>query len=353
MHYLSPFHFIELPGSGQPDKKAILLARKKMLAELELNDGHGIVINGKEVSKNDIIRFFDELQQSADLSYHIAVYEDKVLLKLLEYNILENKEWFVPNPLYTDALFIEWIGPYYATSFAAFAGECYQQLMDKEWMTLLGNPVLMNGYAMETAWTSLEKLIRLDINRLNLAESGRVAEFTKATVKGILDFRRVEMLVLLPVNRFEQVRDELAFTIMKLSIKMFNHVDRKWGLKQVEQAHALAASERMKDVLDDKRVEMETIVSNMRRSGWKPNFIWKSPRLIIIVLILLGRAVTCNMGSNSSNSPRYAPVTFIDSGRQAAQLLADSLSKKPETSSTPLSDSDTKEALRRLINHGH
>ncbi len=61
-----------------------------MLAELELNDGNSILVNGKEVSKNDIIRFFDDLQQSTDLSYHVAVYRDKVLLKFLEYSILEN-----------------------------------------------------------------------------------------------------------------------------------------------------------------------------------------------------------------------------------------------------------------------
>ena len=328
-----------------------MLARKKMLAELELNDGHGIVINGKEVSKNDIIRFFDELQQSDDLSYHIAVYKDKVLLKFLEYNILENREWFALTALYTEESFIEWISPYYAASFIAFAGECYRNFMDREWATLLGNRVLMNRYARETAWISLEKLIRVNISRLEFIESKPVWEFTKEEVKGICDFRHVEMLALLPVERFGQVRDELAFSIMRLSIKMFNHVDRKWAIKRVEQAHALAVSERMKEVLYNKQVEMEILASKGRWHDWKSNFRLGSPRIIFLAFFLLIQVITCNRDSKSSDSDnfQYAPVEFMDSIRQATQKRADPF--PPATGSkAPLPDSATKELLQRL-NH--
>jgi hypothetical protein len=348
MQYISPFHFLELSATDQIDKKDILLARKKMLAELELNDGNSILVNGKEVSKNDIIRFFDDLQQSTDLSYHVAVYRDKVLLKFLEYSIIENKDRFAANPLYTDAAFIDWVTPFYAASFAPFMTTRYQEINEAEWTTLIGdNPVLMSGYQAEIACRSLEKIIRLDIDRVDFLESKPVWEFTKEEVKDVCDPKRAAMLELLPEDRFGQVRDELAFNIMKLSIKMFNGVDRKWGVKQVKQARGIAASDRMKEILHDKQLEMESISSRARRSGWKFNF--GNPRLIFILLFVVIKAATCNMGRSSSNNydyNNYTPKVVLSDS--AARRLLDSLSSKPALPA-PLSDTAAKQSTQNLL----
>ena len=156
MQYISPLHFLELSAAGSTiDKKDLLLAKKKLLAELELNDGKGVEINGKELFTNDIVRFFDDLQQAPDLSRHLAIYRDPILLRIMEHNLLERKDRIASNPLYGDEAFINWISPYYAHSFMAFADECLLYSMDDSWTTLLGNPFLMNNYDQEAVWHNI------------------------------------------------------------------------------------------------------------------------------------------------------------------------------------------------------
>lgn len=124
MQYISPVALLETLTPGQADKKGFSLAKKKMLAELELNGGSVVTISGREFTRNDIIVFFDNLQHTDNLSYHIIVANDAVLLRFLEYNFLENRDRFSNNELYSDAGFIEWISPYFFTSFTSFAEEC-------------------------------------------------------------------------------------------------------------------------------------------------------------------------------------------------------------------------------------
>ncbi|MBS1563993.1 MAG: hypothetical protein JST39_06365 [Bacteroidetes bacterium] len=117
MQYISPFHFILVTSEDGIDRQELLLAKKKLLAELELSDRQTIMVNGREFSKHDIISFFDELRESRDIAWHFAVYKDKALLRFLEEQLLETSTSFLPNPLYNDEAFINWISPYYATAF--------------------------------------------------------------------------------------------------------------------------------------------------------------------------------------------------------------------------------------------
>ncbi len=91
------------------------------------------------------------------------------------------------------------------------------------------------GYQAEIACRSLEKVIRLDIERVDFPT--RMGIYKRGS-KDIYNPARATMLELLPEDRFGQLRDELAFAIMKLCIKMFNGVDRKWGVKQVNRPAA-------------------------------------------------------------------------------------------------------------------
>jgi hypothetical protein len=109
MLYLSPSSLL---GEAIPqpfDKKAIQLARKKLLAELELNEGNDLQIRGRSYGKSDIINYFEDLLKENVLEYHAAISQDKVLLVFLEEADIQPGERFAKNQLYTDPFFIRWI----------------------------------------------------------------------------------------------------------------------------------------------------------------------------------------------------------------------------------------------------
>jgi len=352
MQYISPLHFIELSSADTIDRKDLLLAKKKMLAELELNDGKGIAINGKEVSKNDIIRFFDDLQQSTDLSWHLAIYHDKVLLRFLEYNILEKKDKFDNNPLYTETAFIDWIGPYYATSFSIFSNDCFTSLMDDELATLLANPLLMNSYHQETAWESIIKNIEANTEHLKFYEGKKINRNGINDVAPICDFRYVRMLERLPAERFASTRDDLAFAIMQVCINAFNHTDKDWARNTIENAHILAVSEELKKQVYNKKYEMETAAAGNGSSEKTP--LWTIVRIALFVLFVAARlGGSCNRSSsynyNYNNNLRSSPSYYQSSSpNDTLNKLLERI-KKAKESKKPLSDSEASQSLQDLL----
>lgn len=356
MQYISPLHFLELSAAGSTiDKKDLLLAKKKLLAELELNDGKGIVINGKERTKNDIVRFFDDLQQTADLSYHTAIYQDKVLLKFLEYNTLEKKDRFASNPLYADEAFIEWIGPFYADSFVSFARECFLHFMVDEWTTLMDNPMMMTPFQKETAWGGLEKDMRADIEQLSFFANKKMSRSDLVSVESICDFRHIQMLFRLPAERFGALRDELAFAIMQLCISAFNHVDRDWARNTIENAHVLAVSEELKKQVYNKKYEMDGIVAGSTGGGGGTSTNWWTyVRVALFVIFIIIRVSgACSRSSYSYNYERPTPIYIHPAGSDSTislESLEERARRIQEPKSTkPLSDSEAQKALQDMM----
>ncbi|MBS1563991.1 MAG: hypothetical protein JST39_06355 [Bacteroidetes bacterium] len=340
MQYISPLHVIEVPAGSTPDKKDILLAKKKLLAELELNDGQSVDVNGKSFSKNDIIRFFDDLQQASDLSWHNAIYQDKVLLRFLEYNILEKNDRFADNPLYQEPAFIDWIGPYYSHSFTTCAGLALNGLSDDEWTALLENPPLMNSYRQELAWEEILKKLDRDTELLEFYGKQRMTKSGLKKVAPLCDLRYIMMLERLPAERFLTARNAMAFAIMQVCISAFNHTDKSWARNTIENAHILAVSEELKKQIYSKKYEMESISGGNGSSGKLQ--LWTVLRIAIFVLFIASRIGTCN--DSNSNYSNYTP-TYIrpsDSLRNMMRRL-DTLNMK---NGKLLSDSET---IKRML----
>ncbi|HSC40489.1 MAG TPA: hypothetical protein VLD19_21550 [Chitinophagaceae bacterium] len=356
MQYISPLHFLESSAAGSAiDKKDLLLAKKKLLAELELNDGKGIVINGKERTKNDIVRFFDDLQQTADLSYHTAIYQDKVLLKFLEYNALEKKDRFADNPLYADEVFIEWIGPFYVNSFVSFARECFLHFMVDEWATLMDNPLMMTSYQKETAWQDLEKDMRSDIEQLSFFGNKKMSRSDLVSVESICDFRHIQMLFRLPADRFGALRDELAFAIMQLCISVFNHVDRDWARNTIENAHVLAVSEDLKKQVYNKKYEMDNIVAGSTGGGSTSGNWWTYVRIALFVIFIIIRVSgACSRSSNSYNYNYKPPASIYVHSSSGDSISLQTLQERMQQieerkEAKQLTDSEARKALQNIM----
>ncbi|OQP64261.1 hypothetical protein A3860_19995 [Niastella vici] len=356
MQYLSPSTFTGETISGPLDKKAIQLGRKKLFAELELSGETTIDLQGKPFTKNDIIKYFDDLLKEDALTYHSAIGDDPVLLGFLEHSGMGKKEKFGNNPLYKEEQFIQWVSPYFCHSFAAFTKGCFQQPDEDGMTSLMSNSLLMTPGDTEKAWNTVIRIIMDNIATLErfIAQDKKrkaAGSVTPAQLKALMEFNYIRMIQLLPQGRFAPIRDKYAYCMMNACIDVFNANvrNRSYARNWMENAILLAVSPNVKDQLSKKLQEMESLgmpepgrgVSNSSSSS-SSTAPWK---IVLIIIIAIARIATCRSDSSSSSSYYYksqnSPIYKID------QHLFDSLmhSQEGTTEVEPGSTTPIKKAV--------
>lgn len=341
MQYLSPSTFIGETLSGPLDKKAIQLGRKKLFAELELSGETTIDLQGKPFTKNDIIKYFDDLLKEDTLTFHSAIGIDRVLLGFLEHAQMGRKEQFYSNHLYKNEQFIEWVSPYFCHSFIAFMEGCFQQPDEDGLTSLMNNRLLMTPGDTEKSWNAVIRIVMNDIatlerfNSQDLKRKARAGEVTPAQIKGLMEFSYIRLIQLLPQGRFGSIRDKYAWCMLSACIAVFNsHVrNRSYARTWLENAELLAVSPEVKERITKKMEEMDSI--GIPEPGGKvtdkssSSSPWK---IVLVVLIAIARIATCRDSSSSNyNFNQTSPYTYekarffdslINSRNDTAQVRA-------------------------------
>jgi hypothetical protein len=342
MQYLSPSTFSGETLSAPLDKKAIQLGRKKLFAELELSGESAIELHGKPFTKNDIIKYFDDLLKEDALAYHSAVGDDQVLLGFLEHARMGRKEMFQNNPLYKDEQFIHWISPYFCNSFIAFMDGCFLEPDEDGLTSLLNNRLLMTPGDLEKSWEAVSRIIMNDISTLQSyhaqdKKKKAPGDVPISLVSSLMEFGYIRMIQLLPQNRFASIRDKYAHCMLNACIDVFNsHVNNRSNARTwLENAELLAVSQEVKKQIKKKLEEMEAAgipegtggnsSSNSSESSSAAVF-----KFILFALIIIIKLATCNSGSGSSYNYQ-APVTIPKSVYDEWQRKAHSAEPEIQT----------------------
>ncbi|WP_205514070.1 hypothetical protein [Longitalea arenae] len=327
MQYMSPFAYFGETLPAPLDKKAIQLARKKLFAELELSGEMTIELQGKQLSRNDIIQYFDTLLKEDVLSYHSAIGADAVLLNFLEQAIIGPKEMFLDNPLYEDERFIQWVSPYFCHSFLAFMTNCFLVEPDEDGLvSLLANKHFMTAADARKAWDAVVRILMDDIATLDQyhqqAKNNKAASL--APIEYLMEFRYIRLIQLLPEDRFASISDSYAHSMLLACIDTFNnnndHRDtvRTW----LENAELLAVSAEIKAGIHERLSELDAMdaPAPAKKSESSPL------KFIIIAVILVIRLATCK--TNSSTTYNHTPVVFPQTTPWNQQRVLDSLKMK-------------------------
>ncbi len=321
MQYISPLSLTGTLEDSALDKKSLLLAKKKMLAELELTGNDSVTVNGRELTKNDILVFFDTLQQSTDLTYHVAIANDPVLLNFLEKNELQFGDWFKKEEMYKDPAFLEWISPYYYESFTRLGYNSLTILDENVWITLFANPILLTSYYQDQAWDYFEKELLVDMGRLEEAEKAE-EEIDENLVSLLCDIRYVKMMRKLPAERFSNFWDHYAYIMMNAAVRIFMKGMRNMALVYIDNAMTLVYSQDVKDAVAKKEAEMKLVIGRTAggssSDGGTSN--WSTIRIIITVLIIVIKAATCASNSHSAPLVNKLQVYITDTTHQKQQV---------------------------------
>ena len=119
LQYVSPFRNLGLDLTAELDENTLNLAKKRLLAELDLSRTGTILRGSVEMTKNDVIQLFDGLGNADSLEYHRQIANNRGLLAFLEKQKLDNKNAFVDDLAFASGGFKAFVQPYLVHSCTA------------------------------------------------------------------------------------------------------------------------------------------------------------------------------------------------------------------------------------------
>jgi hypothetical protein len=297
MRYVSPFQELGIEIDINLDKANLHLAKKRLLAELELSSDVTILRGSVEMTKNDVITQFDKLASLENWDFHRLIFADKGLL-----DFLQNKKWngqfeLLKLDKYNDDSFICFISPYFF--------ECYKSLIIKN--IAKGNsgilekvlnisPRLLTGYDYETAWFLIELFLENWIETLKeIAEN--IKNGNNYNEEELIHFHRqsfMQCLNLLP-NQFEKFRDNYAELIYAISQHFWNQEERHRAMEMVANARFLDVSFRVERLLDKRIAWFDGQMHEINNPPSEHATNWGMiAKVFMFILYIFVRWITCN-----------------------------------------------------------
>jgi hypothetical protein len=240
MQYISPFQTLGIEAKDiSPD--GMKLAKKKLLAELELSDTATILRGGKEMTKDDALKAFDNLGGTSDWYFHGLVTKDKPLLDFLEKQIVSPKILYTG---YTNPEFIAWLSPYVAYSFQKIQLQAFKGhqagVLKHLWQEM---PKLMDEYALEKTEIFVEQYITNHIETLEDI-SLKIKDFKRFSYAEIKDFYNpafIDCLAVLP-KPFQYLKDSYAVTLYNFAVYTWNTAYYSRAIDAINAASRLQLS---------------------------------------------------------------------------------------------------------------
>jgi hypothetical protein len=318
MLYTSPFEILDVPGAElqQMDRKLLLLKKKQLLAELELQNGHSIIIKNREFTKNDILSLFEQIEHGGAVEYHAAVAADPVLLQFLQSGSIKAGKKFNGNPLYQDTLFIEFISPFYKTAFNQFVLKAVAASNYDTTGAVFSNPLLLNGADYDECMGKLHGYLQEKLHNFTLLKNSfttnRYTDLSSLHSYYIYDW--ILTLNSLP-DDFSGYREDYA-------VELYNFVVDLWNGKKRDEATAMLygiqniktdgnVKKLISDLLDKVSAAQQPDASSSSGGVSAGRVVWA---VISFILIALRIASTCNRSNSYSYNDNFRSYTSLQDG---------------------------------------
>jgi len=315
MHYLGPALLFGTNFQLPFDSRTLQRERKKLLAELELTGGDTVELNGRKFTKNELIDYFEELQQENIAAWHLAIAEDPVLLRFLQDAAINAGGLFREAGIYDEPDFITWISPYFRAAFTSMVTTCFEHTDAVSMRSILDNRLLLTVDDKEQSWLFiggiLEKNIALFDHYKGRGQKTSPAMMSITQISAFVGHGYIEVIKQLPDSQFARLKDSYAFSMQHPAIAVFNrdHRNRSISVIWVEEALSLAVSANTKGAIKAKLDELNGLLKKGRKR--------RKRRLLLVVIygtmVIMGMITSFfeNSNSNPSFIPPVTPGTVI------------------------------------------
>ncbi len=272
MKYINPIKQLNLQiaPSKSITRSELKTAKKKLLAEFEVQQTTTINFANQELDKNAVLQLFEQVESDTVLDFHLQLLEYPLLLQFLETGELA----FFEQQEYVDTSneqFVDFFAPYFA--------ERYNMVFSK---ALKERDVLKIRSLDNVLIRKLEKFDN-DLYKNSLRYLNRmINDFKEVISKGFLfkdvaqyiDGRALEVMKRLPPY-FNFVIDRYALTLNDLALAYFNKRNQhEEAIKLIKQGLQLNISESTRAQLQYMRNQMNGILEEANNKSSYGNWVY-------------------------------------------------------------------------------
>lgn len=290
MQYSSPFHHFpqESIATLADNPQQLRLIRKRLLAEIELSNTQSIWVNGRELTKFDVINLFDSLQNEKNLELHLAIFMEKDLLDFLEKGRTPSAFSFTHNPKLADEGNIRFISPYYKETAFELLSKAFVKKSAIPFSVFFSGTHLMTEQDTFDLYALLDKKLKLihhTLKRLeNKIEEGKEG-ITAADMENLALDKIVAILNTLP-DDFAELKENIARDINSLGCDLITGGYDLFATRLFATALTLNCSDYIKGYFDTNFKIAKSNTSLWNRFLEIP-FVKKYRELVVIALTII------------------------------------------------------------------
>lgn len=313
--YRSPIRtFQELGISAENiDSNQLRFERKRLLLEIQISDSQTTTIGERELSKNDVIELFDELDRISHLNYHTAIFNHPVLLNLLENHTISGTIQ-TTHKIHFDTTeewdkFIEFISPYMASAIDKLLSSVVRKNNFKDlekvqpFFKLLTQTDAFFAFRKFNNFceTLDDRLENLSLKQTTFPAQDvtflHYAPFYNA-INNLTDF-------------YPNLPDTVATAVINFTVNNERSVGRGVILMKIsDQVLRLHCSAELRTIILGNRDAFWS--SREQKLSFNPNKVWRVLVGIVVVITLIFRAGNrCESSNNSYSSPNQMEIQEI------------------------------------------
>jgi hypothetical protein len=351
VRYISPIRHLEIDtnqvdATGNLPKSVLNLAKKRLLAEIDLSQTQTVWVGSIEMTKNDVLKWFEALTQSGEFGFHVLIARDGILLDFLEKQHLEAGErfnWYYyqdEKANFKNINFISFISLYYKTSFNKILIDALEKQNERLVDTLLNqNPVLMTGFDEDSTWLKIQHYVKDKLERFEgvVIDIKNKKNYTTDELKQYYDTDMLLCLNHLP-DSFQKLRDDYGVALINLSGFSWNRSKYAFAQEVILIAQTLECSPRETHMIQEriKWYEVNLPASAQNTSGGCASS-GKSLLNIVFLLVFLANFIrvigTCGSSKYYDSNTSQPSYKFQDMTTQKIHFLPADQKRKDELDS--------------------
>ena len=206
-NFLNIYDLADFIGIQEIDIKSFKRVKKRILAELELEDNQ-IKIKNQIFTRSDCLNLFDEIEKKEKvLRFYLAIFQNKSMNNYfygIAQKIPSNIFKMPKTGIYID--FFNFISPYFVVKFK----KSYKEAFETSNIQILKFQPEVNPIFLEDIYSPIQNILESWISELSLSNA-----------KHFLSSTKIESINALP-NYFAKKRDDLAMRLRSLSVDAWN-----------------------------------------------------------------------------------------------------------------------------------
>jgi hypothetical protein len=301
MPYQSPLHILDSLQISPDDLngEGIVRLRKKLLSEFNLASDITINVNGKEYTKDAILKVIDALKETENLTLHKEIFSRKSLLNWLENPVKGN----FPYELAEEVLEINDSHEYQNILQESLLEAVRLHFRKRDFATttnllrFLSRLSDIYGYVV---YDLLYDEIYVIIESIEIAQNNPNVGQDRETFGFITEPEWTDFLNTLP-DYFEETRERYCYAAVNYTVAV-QKKDRNWTYEISSQLDQTLCDENIKRTISSNH-EIYTRNFRGKGEGWSWSWLW----IIAVVLMNLGKMKSCSndYSSRTSNSTSY------------------------------------------------